>query len=84
MTREDGRKIIVPDDEAAPIIRKMFEWYVWGDVSTQEVTRKARAAGLVFRKSGGRIPRSTVAAILRNRKLYRALRLGRQDLSGSL
>jgi hypothetical protein len=33
----------------------------------QEVTKKARAAGLVFRKSGGRIPKSTVAAILRNR-----------------
>ena len=45
----------------------MFEWYAWGDVSTQEVTKKARAAGLVFRKSCGRIPKSTVAAILRNR-----------------
>jgi DNA invertase Pin-like site-specific DNA recombinase len=67
MTREDGRKIIVPDEEAAPIIAKMFEWYACGDVSTQEVTKKAHAAGLVFKKSGGRIPKSTVAAILRNR-----------------
>jgi site-specific DNA recombinase len=67
MTRDDGRKIIVPDEETAPIIRKMFKWYAWGDVSTQEVTRKSRAAGLVFRKSGGRLPKSTVAAILRNR-----------------
>jgi site-specific DNA recombinase len=67
VTREDGRKIIVPDEVTAPIIRKMFEWYAWGDLSTQEVTKKARAAGLVLKKSGQRIPKSTVAAILRNR-----------------
>lgn len=67
VTRDDGRKIIVPDEVTAPIIRKMFEWYARGDVSTQEVTKMARAAGLVFRKSGGRIPKSTVAAILRKR-----------------
>jgi site-specific DNA recombinase len=45
----------------------MFGSYARGDMSTQEVTREAQAAGLVFRKSGGRIPKSTVAAILRNR-----------------
>jgi site-specific DNA recombinase len=67
VTRDDGRKIIVPDEGTAHIIRKMFEWYAWGDMSTQEVTKKAREEGLVFRKSGGRIPKSTVAAILRNR-----------------
>ncbi|MFN8828830.1 MAG: recombinase family protein [Labrys sp. (in: a-proteobacteria)] len=67
VTREDGRKIIVPDEAIAPIIRKMFEWYAWGDLSTQEVTKKARAAGLVFKKTGARIPKSTVATILRNR-----------------
>jgi DNA invertase Pin-like site-specific DNA recombinase len=77
VTRDDGRKIIVPDEETAPIIRKMFEWYAWGDLSTQEVTKRARAAGLVFRKSGGRIPKSTVAAILRNR-IY----TGRFDWNG--
>src|SRR5918995_1206550 len=58
VARGDGRKIIVPDEETAPVIRKMFEWYAWGDMSTQEVTKRARAAGLVFRKSGGRIPKS--------------------------
>jgi site-specific DNA recombinase len=67
VTRDDGRKIIVPDKQTAPIIAKMFEWYAWGDVSTQEITKKARAAGLVFKKSGGRIPKSTVIAILHNR-----------------
>jgi site-specific DNA recombinase len=67
VTREDGRKIIVPDEKTAPIILKMFEWYAWGDLSTQEVTKRARDAGLLFKKSGSRIPKSTVAAILRNR-----------------
>jgi site-specific DNA recombinase len=59
--------LIVPDEASAPIIRKMFEWYAQGDMSAQEVTNRARAAGFMFRKSGGRIPKSTVAAILRNR-----------------
>ncbi len=36
-------------------------------MSTREVTTKARAEGLVFRKSGERIPKSTVVAILHNR-----------------
>jgi site-specific DNA recombinase len=67
VTGADGRKTIVPDETAAPIIRKMFEWYAWGDLSTEEVTKKARAAGLMFRKTGARIPTSTVATILRNR-----------------
>ena len=57
VAREDGRKIIVPDEMTAPIIRKMFESYAWGDMSTQEVTREAQAAGLVFRKSRGRVPK---------------------------
>ncbi|NLQ05541.1 recombinase family protein, partial [Cylindrospermopsis raciborskii MVCC19] len=67
VTREDGRKTIEPDETAAPIIRKMFEWYASGELSTGEVAKKARAAGLVFKKSGARIPKSTVATILRNR-----------------
>src|ERR1700677_4014110 len=67
VTRADGKKTIVPDESAAPIICSMFEWYARGDTSIRETTKKARAAGLVFRKSGGRIPGSTVAKILRNR-----------------
>ena len=67
VTRPDGKKTIVPDESAATIIRRMFEWYARGDISIREATKKARAAGLVFRRSGGRIPGSTVAKILRNR-----------------
>ena len=67
VTGPDGKKTIVPDESIAPIIRSLFEWYARGDISIREATKKARAAGLVFRKSGGRIPGSTVAKILRNR-----------------
>jgi site-specific DNA recombinase len=67
VTGTEGRKTIVPDESIAPIIRNLFEWYARGDISIREATKKARAAGLVFRKSRGRIPGSTVAKILRNR-----------------
>jgi site-specific DNA recombinase len=67
VTGADGRKTIVPDEATASIIAKMFEWYAWGDLFTQEVTKKARAAGLMFRKTGARMPKSTVAAMLRHR-----------------
>jgi site-specific DNA recombinase len=67
VTRADGRKIIEPDEIAAPPIRKLFEWYARGDISVKEAMCKARAAGLHFRKSGASIPASTVHAILRNR-----------------
>jgi site-specific DNA recombinase len=67
VTQVDGKKVIEPDETAAPLIQKLFEWYARGDISLKEVTKKARAAGLAFRKSGARIPRSSIAAILRNR-----------------
>jgi site-specific DNA recombinase len=63
----DGKKTIIPDENVSSIIRSLFEWYARGDISIREATKKVRAAGLVFRKSGDRIPGSTVAKILRNR-----------------
>jgi len=38
-----------------------------GDLSIKDLTKKAWVAGFAFRKSGARIPRSTIAMILRNR-----------------
>src|ERR1700751_3106465 len=63
----DGKKIIEPDPESAPIISRLFEWYATGTLSLKEAAQKARAAGLVYRKSGAPVPMSTVHAILRNR-----------------
>jgi site-specific DNA recombinase len=63
----DGRKIIEPDPESAPLIAHLFEWYANGSLSLKEAAQKARAAGLVFRKSGAPVPASTVHSTLRNR-----------------
>jgi DNA invertase Pin-like site-specific DNA recombinase len=62
----DGKKIIEPDPESAPIISRLFEWYATGTLSLKEAAQKARAAELVYRKSGAPVPVSTVHATLRN------------------
>ena len=63
----DGKKIIAPDPDVAPIISKLFDWYATGRLSLKEAAYKARDAGLVYRKSGAKVPVSTVHSILRNR-----------------
>ena len=63
----DGKKIIAPDPDVAPIISKLFDWYATGRFSLKEAAYKARDAGLVYRKSGAKVPVSTVHSILRNR-----------------
>jgi len=67
VTGNDGKKAIEPDPEVAPIFAKLFRWYATGEHSLKEVTRLARAEGLVYRKSGNKVPVSTVHSILRNR-----------------
>jgi site-specific DNA recombinase len=63
----DGKKVIEPDLESAPIISRLFEWYATGRLSLKEAAQKARAVALVYRKSGAPVPVSTVHATLRNR-----------------
>ena len=72
VTGPDGRKVIAVDPEVAPIVSKLFEWYADGQYSLKEVAKKARAAGLAYKKSGAPVPTSTVHSILRNR-LYTGL-----------
>ena len=67
VTGPDGRKVITVDQEVAPIVSKLFEWYATGEYALKEVAKKARAAGLAYKKSGAPVPRSTVHKILRNR-----------------
>ena len=52
------------DPESAPIISRPFDWYATGTLSLKEAAQKARAAGLVYRKSGAPVPVSTVHATL--------------------
>jgi site-specific DNA recombinase len=63
----DGKRVIEPDPALAPIIARMFEWYASGQYSLAEVTKLARAEGMVFRKSNDPVPKGTVHKILRNR-----------------
>ena len=67
ITGADGKKIIEPDPEFAPIISRIFERYATGRHSLKQAARMARDAGLVYRKSGAKVSVSTIHAILRNR-----------------
>ena len=64
---KDGKRTIVPDPERAPLVEKLFEWYVTGDRSIKEVARMAREAGLTFRKGRDPITTSRVHQMLRSR-----------------
>jgi site-specific DNA recombinase len=67
VTGPDGKKVIATDPAIAPLIAKLFEWYASGDISLKEAARKIHAAGLVYPKSGAKVPVSTIHTILRNR-----------------
>ena len=67
ITGANGKKMIEPDPDLAPLITRLFEWYSTGTMSLKEVAREARADGLSFRKSGDPLPLSTVHKILRKR-----------------
>ena len=63
----NGKRIIVPDPDLAPVITRMFEQYATGKYSLKQMAKMARADGLAYRKSGDMVPTSTVHKILRNR-----------------
>jgi site-specific DNA recombinase len=67
VTGLDGKKVIATDPAIAPLISKLFEWYASCHISLKEAARKAHAAGLVYPKSGAKVPVSTIHTILRNR-----------------
>jgi site-specific DNA recombinase len=62
----NGKRTIQPDPLLAPVVRKIFEWYATGEYSLAEVTKKAQAAGMIFRKSGNPVPKATIHKILHN------------------
>jgi len=66
----DGKRYIQPDPKLAPLIQKLYEWYATGRYSLLEVTRKAYAEGLAYRKSGDKLQKSTVYKILTNPIYY--------------
>jgi site-specific DNA recombinase len=63
----DGKRIIAPDPDVAPIITKIFEWYAPGHLALEEVAEKAFSIGLVYRRTGAPVPVSAIHTILHNR-----------------
>src|ERR1700716_2615018 len=63
ITGPDGKKIIAVDPGLAPIAARLFEWYARGNISLKGAARKAHAAGLLYPKSGAKVPVSTVHTI---------------------
>ena len=61
----EGKRVIVPDPNAAPVIRQLFELFASGTFSLKGLATKARADGLTLR--GARIHKSTLHQILRKR-----------------
>ncbi|MCB9746471.1 MAG: recombinase family protein [Alphaproteobacteria bacterium] len=64
--RADGKSVIVPDPERAPIIRKLFELYADGECSLTELAQRGHEAGLRSRKASRKVHRGTLAKMLRN------------------
>ena len=63
----DGKRVIEPDPALAPVVTRLFERFASGRYSLREVTRLARAEGMVFRKSREPITHGTAHRVLRNR-----------------
>ena len=64
IVRRDGKHVIEPDAERAPIIAKVFEWYATGEFPLTALTTKARQAGLTYRKSKRPLGRSRIHKLL--------------------
>lgn len=63
----NGKRIVEPDPEMAPIIKQIFEWYATGQCSLAEVTERACSAGLVSRQLKGPVAKSNIHKLLRKR-----------------
>ncbi len=67
LVRPDGKHVIVPDPELAPVIKRIFELYETGNYSLVTITKAAKKEGLHFRKSKQALPRTSIHIVLQNR-----------------
>ena len=67
---DGGKRNIQPDPLIVPLIRALYEWYSTGNYSLLEVTKKAQAEGLTYRKTGAKLHKSIVHKILTNPIYY--------------
>jgi len=63
--RENGKKIIKIDPQAAPTVKKMFELYATGSFSLLTLRKKMIADGMVYR-NGKNFHKSVLETILKN------------------
>lgn len=63
----NGKRIVEPDPDVAPIITQIFQWYATGQCSISEVTDRAQATGLVSRGSKKSVSKSNIHILLRKR-----------------
>ena len=64
----NGKKIIEPNPDTAPIATKIFEWYGTGNYSMEDVGKMALDAGLVLKRDGN--VRAVIHQMLKNPIYY--------------
>lgn len=62
---ETGHKIHVIDEDTAPFVRKMFDFYATGNYSTKRLSKKMFAEGMRS-QLGHRLPHSRIHSLLRD------------------
>ena len=62
----DGKRLIALDPKDAQKVRTLFEQCVSGNYSLLDISKKAYREGLIYRKTGRKIPKSVVHSILKN------------------
>lgn len=65
-----GEKVIDADPERDTQVRQLYELYATGRYSISDLVREVASVGLVYRKSGVRVPKSAIASLLRNPIYY--------------
>lgn len=63
----NGKNIIAVDPDCAPAITHLFEWYATGQYSLKDLSKRIRADGLTYRRTGAPVPMSALHKILRTR-----------------
>jgi site-specific DNA recombinase len=60
----EGKRVIVPDPENGHIVQKIFRWYLYEELTLDDLVNKLRDSG--FTKNGGPFCKTSVSYILRN------------------
>ena len=62
----DGKLLIALDPEDTQKDRTFFEWYVSGNYHLLDISKKTYQEGLIYQKTGHKIPKSVVHNILKS------------------